>query len=224
LKKIVLWGILGYLYSHQVLGSCSPFQKHLLENIAEEFEANVRMLNHHSQIPSWTLSRITKEVIIPKNLRPATRFPQAPDVYKDFFNQLTKNLKKLEQKKRPRHLCMQDKGRCSGGDTIAYVLDYFGYIPARIYFCSNFFEMSDQQKVRTYWHEISHYALKTQHYFGTIYNREGFLKQLDDAYFYEKLSRVKAADFISRQIIPILWNPSRDENFLWSNQHGIDLF
>ncbi len=174
------------------------------------------LTNPKEGIKKYSLNWVLNNYIRPDGRRSSTRFQYKHHAatYVKFHDLLSTGLHNMATKIRGgySYYCRteRDKRCAGGGGTIAYVLNLGPYTFNRIYLCPEFWKGDRNEQLSTLFHELSHLAADTNHYFGTIFTDEGMIEQTNDAYFYERMMNNELSWVLERNSWAFLWMKPRE--------------
>ncbi|MCO4795007.1 MAG: hypothetical protein KC493_14925 [Bacteriovoracaceae bacterium] len=210
-------------YEQEAIGrigfsGCHSSYKRSLKVLHRDLAKKVSELNDSKEgIRKYNLPWVIRNFIRPEGRSASTRFQynNHAATYVKFHDLLTNGLAKMKTKVGSgySYYCRTERDkRCSGGGgTIAYVLNLGPYTFNRIYLCPEFWKGDRNDQLRTLFHELSHLAADTDHYFGTIFNDLGMIEQTNDAYFYERMVFNDLEWLLKRNSWGFLWMKPRVE-------------
>ncbi|TNF00711.1 MAG: hypothetical protein EP326_06110 [Deltaproteobacteria bacterium] len=225
LLTIVLLSILSLSHAYEPeaavgrigFSGCHASYKQSLKVLHRDLAEKVFELNHVQEgIRKYSLNWVLNNYIRPDGRRSSTRFQYKTHAatYVKFHDLLVTGLGKMGTKVRGgySYYCRTERDqRCAGGGgTIAYVLNLGPYTFNRIYLCPEFWKGDRNEQLSTLFHELSHLAADTDHYFGSIFNDEGMIQQTNDAYFYEKMMHNELSWVLERNSWAFLWMKPRE--------------
>lgn len=174
-------------------------------------ERSSELLNQRNGIDKYNLVWVANNYIKKNGFKPSTRwnFVDHARTYQRFHAKISHNLKKMKQKLDQGFVysCQtaRDRNCQSNGGVVAYTKRFGRRVENKIYLCPGFFKESHNGKETTLFHELSHLAADTDHYFGSVFDDQGMLKQADDAYFFERMYNNELENYLYRHSWGFLW-------------------
>lgn len=174
-------------------------------------ERSFELVDEENGIYKYNLVWVADNYIKKYGYQPSTRwnFVNHARTYQKLHGKIAVNLKKMKHKLVQGFIysCQtaRDQNCQSNGGVVAYTKHFGSRVENKIYLCPGFFRESHNGKETTLFHELSHLAAETDHYFGSIFDDQGMLKQAEDAYFFERMYNSKLENYLYRHSWGFLW-------------------